>query len=207
MTDDSIQAALMWLEQQLHDAGLPWRSDWREPLTIMVQWTQRFSTRTNLVGDSSAMGIVREHILEALTVAALLQEQGVQWRSAVDVGAGAGLEALCLAMTRPEGHMTALEPRRKRADFIEIVADAMAVKVTVVRAKIPQWTPPSPVDLAISRATFAPTLWLKLARSMVKSDGWVVIHGDDSTNTGQRVLAYGRVPDSQGHRIELYQLG
>ena len=205
MTESSVDHALDWLSERAVAGGLPWEERWRAPLGTLMRWTGRFSAKTNLVGDATPMGIAREHLLEAFTVAAAIRRHRSRWQTLVDVGAGAGMEVLTLGVIFPDASMCALEPRRKRADFIEVAGDAIGVSVDVVRGKLPDWTPATPFDVAVSRATFAPARWLELAAPLVSSQGLVLVHGAADTAEDLPCLDALSVPGGGDHQILVYQ--
>lgn len=196
-----INAALDTLEVVARDHALPWRPAWRGPLTRLLSWLARFSARTNLVGDHRPLAVIEEHVIETLAVAAAVARTGVAPKRIVDVGAGAGLEGLVLALWAEGAQLVAVEPRRKRADFIELVADAMGLgrRVSVVRAQVPAWQPAAPFDLATSRATFAPAQWRAHGRALVGDEGVVVVHAAVAAADGSRQLS----ASTSGARVEL----
>jgi 16S rRNA (guanine527-N7)-methyltransferase len=88
----------------------------------------------------------------------------------VDVGSGAGAPALPLLLARPDLHATLVEPLRKRVAFLRTVVGTLSLveRVRVVEAKLNERAPAlpgatQPHDIAISRATFAPEVWVKAA--------------------------------------------
>ncbi|MCO4760566.1 MAG: class I SAM-dependent methyltransferase [Myxococcales bacterium] len=209
------QDAIDELKNTALAARLPWRDSWRAPLGHMMTWLARFSARTNLVGNHTPRVVVSEHIVETLVVAAVCERLGLQPRSIVDVGAGAGLEALTLALWAEQAQVTVIEPRRKRSDFIELVADAMGVgkRVTVIRDTVPAWRPPTRFDLATSRATFDPETWLAHGRNLLAPGGVVAVHdaanralGPNDAQPGEWASsAFMAVPHRPAHRIVGYR--
>lgn len=139
---------------------------------------QKFNARTNLVGDASLPGVVGEHVVESVAAALAVEASGRVPTSVVDVGAGAGLETLALACWWPDCAVTAIEPRRKRADFIELAADRAGVgsRITVIRESLRKDRDFGVFDVATSRATFSPTQWLELARDLVAPAAVAVLH-------------------------------
>lgn len=85
----------------------------------------------------------------------------------VDVGAGAGAPAIPFAILRPDTTFTLVEPLRKRVTFLRTAIGSLglASRIVVAEQKL-DWEHPSvsgmPFDLAISRATVAPDLWLRV---------------------------------------------
>lgn len=149
-------------------------------LPKLLSTTAQFGARWNLVGDPSPDGVVDEHILESLAVAGLWDGAGGP-ASIVDVGAGAGLELLVLLLLWPEARGVAVEPRRKRTDFLDIAAALVGVgrQLEVARDRLGEGAAGQlrgRFELATSRATFAPEAWLALAAPLVRPGGRLVAH-------------------------------
>jgi 16S rRNA (guanine527-N7)-methyltransferase len=86
----------------------------------------------------------------------------------VDVGSGAGAPALPLLLLRADLRATLVEPLRKRVAFLRTAIGtlSLAARVRVAEAKLDPERPVltgSPFDLALSRATFDPAIWVPAA--------------------------------------------
>jgi 16S rRNA G527 N7-methylase RsmG len=149
-------------------------------LPELLNHVGRFSQRWNLVGDPSPRGLLNEHVLEALAVVVALRRAGHEPKRIVDVGAGAGVESLCLLLAFPSASLVAVEPRRRRADAIEVNGDLLGVgrRLQVVRARLGEADLRGPFDLAVSRATFSPEEWTRQAVALLSPGGYVVAHVD-----------------------------
>lgn len=86
-----------------------------------------------LIGPREADRIFSRHVLNSLAVESLVPH-GVD---VVDVGSGAGLPGIPLAIARPDLQVTLLEPLLRRATFLEeTVADlGLSPRVEVVRGR------------------------------------------------------------------------
>jgi 16S rRNA (guanine527-N7)-methyltransferase len=101
----------------------------------------------------------------------------------VDVGSGAGAPGLALALARPDLRVTLIEPLQKRVAFLRTVLGqpemaAYAERVRVVRQKGEEAaTQGESFDVAVSRATLAPSEWLQLGARLVAEKGsvWVLL--------------------------------
>lgn len=87
--------------------------------------------RQNLIAPASIDHIWARHIVDSAQLA-FARRRGL-W---IDIGSGAGLPGLVIAMMR-DAPMLLVEPRRKRADFLAATADALGLKnVTVAQSDI-----------------------------------------------------------------------
>ena len=85
-----------------------------------------------LIGPRETERLWDRHLLNCAVVAELLPERG----SLVDIGSGAGLPGLVLAMLRPSLEVTLLEPLLRRSVFLEeCVAQLGLANATVLRAR------------------------------------------------------------------------
>ncbi|WP_375396726.1 16S rRNA (guanine(527)-N(7))-methyltransferase RsmG [uncultured Sphingomonas sp.] len=90
------------------------------------------SARQNLVARSTIDRIWLRHIVDSLQLHPL--GTGNKW---LDIGSGAGFPGMALAIAHPDITYLLIEPRRKRADFLIIVATSLALKnVKVICARI-----------------------------------------------------------------------
>jgi 16S rRNA G527 N7-methylase RsmG len=89
------------------------------------------SSRTNLIGPAELPRLWERHILESLAYSRVLEADQVT----VDVGSGAGLPGMVLALA---GYETVLlEPRRKRFEFLrKALGDLGLAGVKAVRRKL-----------------------------------------------------------------------
>lgn len=110
------------------------------------------------------------HILDSLSALPHLPAQG----RVVDVGSGAGLPGLPLAVAAPHLAFTLVEPRSERARWLRQVTDAHGLThVEVVEAPW-QASPLRHYDLALARALAAVPQTLEILRSGPPVDRFLV---------------------------------
>ncbi len=84
-----------------------------------------------LIGPREVDRIWDRHILNCAAVAELLDPDA----RVVDIGSGAGLPGLPLAIARPDLAVMLVEPMLRRTDFLTEAVDALGLAVTVVRGR------------------------------------------------------------------------
>ncbi len=85
-----------------------------------------------LIGPRETERLWDRHLLNCAVVAELLPEHG----SLVDIGSGAGLPGVVLALLRPSVEVTLLEPLLRRSVFLEECVAALGLaNTTVLRAR------------------------------------------------------------------------
>ena len=131
-----------------------------------------------LVRDSDLLGLLgpREmpklwtrHILNS-GVAAELVEAG---KTVADVGSGAGLPGIPMAIAQPDAHFTLIEPMERRSDWLkQIASDLGLTNVTVLRARAEEVA--EVFDLVTSRAVSALPKLLRLTVPITNHGGKVL---------------------------------
>jgi 16S rRNA (guanine527-N7)-methyltransferase len=136
---------------------------------LLLTW----SARINLTAASSVEVLLEEHLPDAFALASRLD--GIA--TVVDIGTGGGLPAIPLAVLRPALNLELCEPIAKKGAFLRTAIRELGlegrVRVTAGRGEEIAAARPRSFDVAISRATFAPAVWLGLGRSLVRPGGRV----------------------------------
>jgi 16S rRNA (guanine527-N7)-methyltransferase len=104
-----------------------------------------------LIGPREVDRLWDRHILNSAAVAELL-EPGDR---VADIGSGAGLPGIPLALARPDLRMTLIEPLLRRSEFLREVVGELGIDVTVVRGRAEELTVRERVgemDAVVSRA-------------------------------------------------------
>ena len=103
------------------------------------------------MSEGDREGIVERHIVDSLRAAKLF---GPSDRLAVDVGSGAGLPGLVLAIALPRTRFRLIEPKKRAAGFLELAVDRLGLdNVDVITQRVEDVAAES--DVATARA-FAP---------------------------------------------------
>ena len=105
----------------------------------------------NLTAARDAGEIVTRHVLDSLTILPLVRGQHM-----LDIGSGAGLPALPLAIARPDNRWVLVEARQKRVSFLEhVIGQLQLTGITVINGRVEDYRPQQLSDTLVVRA-FAP---------------------------------------------------
>ncbi len=136
-------------------------------LGLVAAWNRKIG----LTSAQQAHSQVEVMLADALVLAdAALVPQGARM---LDVGSGAGAPAVPLALARPDVSCVLLEPKQKRVAFLHTVigtlrlADCLEVRCERLQEPSPQ-IEGQPFDVAMSRATFRPEVWLTMASTLAR---------------------------------------
>src|SRR5688572_10076273 len=136
----------------LHDGLAKLRLELREHdskrLLIYLALLQKWNQTYNLTAVREPEKMVSHHLLDSLSVLPHLNGSRV-----VDVGSGAGLPGIPLAIARPEWQVTLLDSNHKKASFLrQVVMELMLTNVAVHCGRVEELPSASGFDLVISRA-------------------------------------------------------
>ena len=123
-----------------------------------------------LIGPHEVPRLWDRHLLNCAVVADLI---GSQYRTLVDIGSGAGLPGIVLAMMRPELAVTLLEPMERRCRFLSgCVAELGLANARVLRGRAEDAT--LRADVATARAVAPLDRLAELAVRVVRPGGLVL---------------------------------
>jgi 16S rRNA (guanine527-N7)-methyltransferase len=100
-----------------------------------------------LIGPREAARLWERHMLNSAALALLIPAEA----EVVDVGSGAGLPGIPIALTRPDLLMTLLEPMARRVTFLTEVVGELGLHVEVQRGRAED-LPPAAFDVVVARA-------------------------------------------------------
>ena len=78
-----------------------------------------------LIGPGEAQRIWERHIFNCLPVTKLLKEGSIVF----DVGSGAGLPGIVIALARPDLRITLIEPLERRVEFLREASEGLNIEV------------------------------------------------------------------------------
>ena len=111
---------------------------------LIRKWNQTHNLTT--IDDPAKM--LTHHLLDSLSIARF-----VVGDRCLDIGSGAGLPGMVMALAYPEQHWTLVESRTKKASFLrEAKIRCKAENVTVIATRIEDYRPPENFDTLASRA-------------------------------------------------------
>ena len=123
-----------------------------------------------LLGPREVDRLWDRHVLNSAVVAELL-ERGER---VADIGSGAGLPGIPLALARPDLRVTLIEPLLRRSDFLREVIEDLGIDCTVVRGRAEDRAVRDEVgetDAVVSRAVASLDKLTKWSTPLLRRDG------------------------------------
>ena len=123
-----------------------------------------------LIGPLELPRLWSRHIVNCALVAPLLQP-GITG----DIGSGAGLPGLVLAIARPDVQLVLIEPMERRVDWLRAESTDLGLEnVTVVRARAEEARLPALLDQVTARAVTALSKLIPATAHLVRHGGEMV---------------------------------
>jgi 16S rRNA (guanine527-N7)-methyltransferase len=131
-----------------------------------------------LLGPREVDRLWERHILNCAAVAPGLPSGA----TVGDLGSGAGLPGLVVAIARPDVQVTLIEPLLRRATFLsEAVAALKLPNATVLRTRAEDHPPGPGYDFVLARAVAALDLLAGWALPLLRPNGWLwAIKGENA---------------------------
>lgn len=148
-------------------------------LELLERWNQVY----NLTAVREPDAMVTLHLLDSLSVLPYLHGNQV-----IDVGSGAGLPGIPLAITNPDRHFVVLDSIGKKTRFMAQAIQTLGLKnIDVVQARVEQYQPEQRFNTVISRAFAALDHFIKCTAHLCAPNGrFLAMKGaiaDDERNT------------------------
>jgi len=155
------------LERGLAALGLTLDRDTRARLLDYVALIEKWNRVYNLTAIREPAKMVSHHLLDSLAVAPHLRA-----RRLLDVGSGAGLPGIPLALAKPDMQVTLLDSNHKKAAFLnQAVMELQLKNAEVCGARVESWQTESTFDVIISRAFSDIGEFVRVARHLLAPGG------------------------------------
>jgi 16S rRNA (guanine527-N7)-methyltransferase len=140
-------------------------------IALLADWSQRI----NLTAHRSPDAIARRLILDAAALGCRFGPVA----SLADIGSGAGLPGVPLAILWRDCRVTLIEPRKKRHHFLRAVVREIGLGNVVARLGRAEDLEPEPHAAAVAQAVADPSQALEWMLPWIEVGGRAVVPGSD----------------------------
>ena len=139
-------------------------------LALLQKWNKVY----NLTAVRDPIEMVTLHLLDSLSVLPHINSKNL-----LDVGSGAGLPGIVLAICKPELQVTTIDTVQKKAIFMRQVKGELGLNnLTVVHARVESYEPAEKFEAIISRAFSDIALFIKFTQHLLLDKGrWLAMKG------------------------------
>ena len=138
---ERLRSGLERLAITMHASAIPALEHYAR---LLLKWNQTY----NLLGATTKAALIDDHLLDSLTVITPLE----RWLAPVsgllhDVGSGAGLPGVPVAIARPDWPLILIEPVGKKAAFMrQVIAECRLTNVRIIEGRIETLAAPAAGD-------------------------------------------------------------
>jgi 16S rRNA (guanine527-N7)-methyltransferase len=166
---------------------------------LAVRYTELLATtgvEWGLLGPREADRVWSRHVFNSVAVAPLIPANA----AVVDLGSGAGLPGIPLALARPDLRIVLLEPMARRVAFLQQCVDALALPRLEVRRGRAQDGLSRRVEVVVARAVAPLARLAELALPLATPSGVLLaLKGAKAVAEAAELSAAGR------HRVEVIE--
>lgn len=166
------QAAI--LAQGIAEAGLPIDAQKQQKLLAYLMLMQKWNKVHNLTAVRDADEMVVLHLLDSLVVLPFIDGKAL-----LDVGSGAGLPGIPLAICLPELKVTVIDSNNKKVSFMRQAKAELGIEnLEVLGGRVEEIAPNRKFDMVISRAFSDLDLFISLTHQLCDAQGkWLAMKG------------------------------
>jgi 16S rRNA (guanine527-N7)-methyltransferase len=164
-------ASVAEIERRIEAAGLEVGPREAAALARFLELLTRWNRVYNLTGLRDLDLLIERHLVESLALRPLLRGEAI-----ADVGTGAGLPGLPLAITERGRRFTLIESRAKRVRFLrQVVSDLGLANTAIEHGRAEHLRPDSPFATVLARAVAPPAELLAICRHLTAPGSVLVL--------------------------------
>ena len=198
----SIDAVIQTtLRQGLVAMHIPFSEQQVEQLLQYITCLLEWRTAINLTAIRDPLKIAIHHLLDSLSLVPYLQGTRI-----LDVGSGAGLPGIPLAIMAPTHQVILLDKKLKSVQFLRQAVHTLGLKNThVIHSPVESYQPSSLFPCVVSRAVFAyPTLATQVVALLEEAGTLLAMQGKWDPSVSQRLPS--TLIMEAAHRVQVFSL-
>jgi len=162
-----MEACRNILESGLSALNLPHTPEQTEQLLAFIKLIAKWNKAYNLTAVRNNEDMARLHILDSLAILPHIEGKRV-----IDIGTGAGLPGIPLAIFMPEVEFVLLDSNAKKTRFVQQVILELKLKnVSVLHSRVEDYQPELGFDTVTMRAFASLPDIMKLTTHLLSADG------------------------------------
>lgn len=162
-----MNSAASLLRQGIAELGLALPETACGQLDLYIELLTKWNQVYNLTAIRGEDKFVSHHLLDSLAVVPFLPAGRV-----IDVGSGAGLPGIPIAVACPQHAVTLLDSNQKRSAFLrQVIVELGLANVNVVVERVEKFRPAERFEAVISRAFSELAEFIRMAGHLCRPDG------------------------------------
>lgn len=137
-------------------------------IDLLIKWNKTY----NLTSLTKKEDIITTHLLDCLSVVKKIDGQRI-----LDVGSGAGLPGLMIAIARPTTHLCLIDKVAKKTSFMkQVVLELELSNVEIIHGRVEDLRVKNPFDTIVSRAFSEIEKFISLTQHLISKQGvWLIM--------------------------------
>jgi len=178
----------------------------KEEISRYAEILATWGIERGLIGPKEGDRIWERHIANCIPIATLIKEGA----SVIDIGSGAGLPGIVIALARPDLRLTLLEPLQRRVDFLNEVITELKLDIAVIRGRSESIK--GSFDVVTARAVAPLPIFLNLSWHLVAPGGALLaMKGESAAEELEAAQlearkVFKKVAHSQIHELQLGEI-
>ena len=165
-----MEACKKTLITGLESLDLPLDEDKIEQLMCFIKLLEKWNKAYNLTSIRNTEDMVRLHLLDSLAIIPFIEGKHV-----IDIGTGAGLPGIPLAIYLPSIDFTLLDSNAKKTRFVQQVILELKLKnVSVCHNRVERYLPEVSFNTVITRAFASLSDIVKLTGHLLSKNGIIL---------------------------------
>lgn len=164
------------LEQGINQLGVSVEAEaLLEYLALLIKWNKTY----NLTAIKQPKEMVVKHLLDSLAIVPHIKGDSV-----IDVGTGAGLPGIPLALCYPDKSISLLDSNGKKTRFLQQVKRTLGLSnIEIIQIRSENYHPKSRFDTVVSRAFASIEQMIEWTKHLITPDGqWLAMKGKQPDN-------------------------
>ena len=171
-----------------------------EQIQAFAQILQTQGIERGLIGPKEGDRIWERHIANSIPVTTLIPYEV----RVVDIGSGAGLPGIVIALARPDLKMTLVEPLQRRVDFLSEVVGELDLPIEVIRGRAE--IVKKQFEVVTARAVAPLEKLIQISWHMIPKGGALLAIKGESAKTELAATKLKKGSSAQVHEISLPNL-
>lgn len=158
------------LQQGLVKMGLELSAESQTLLLVYLELMQKWNQAFNLTAISDLDQMVIRHLLDSLSILPFINASPI-----LDVGTGAGLPGIPLALARPDFKFVLLDSNGKKTRFLTQVKIQLGIEnIDIIQSRVEDYRPGKTFSIVTCRAFAALNTILERTQHLLTSDSRIL---------------------------------
>ena len=142
--------------------------------SLISKWNKVY----NLSAIRDPLESIKKHFLDSLSIISFIKDELL-----LDVGSGAGLPGIVIAIMKPKTNVFVIDSVGKKCRFMQTAKTELSLtNLTVINSRVEDFVPKEPFSLITSRAFADTNETINKTQHLVSSDGRYLLMKGDNIN-------------------------